>query len=213
MLEAIGDPQGLDALDAGCGEGYLSRILARQGAVVRGIDSSEKLIEAATQENLRDELPASFDVGSVDDLPYRDDAFDIVVANHLMNDLRVPGAAIREFARVLRPGGRLIILMLHPCFYNRHTERDQATNGVVAASYFDIRRVEQTFKVNGLTSPAVNTAWFRPLEYYTELLFKSHFIITSLTEPHPSADQINSDDWWSRSFTRPLFILLNSELR
>ena len=64
----------------------------------------------------------------------------------LLNDLREPSAAIAEFGRVIRPGGRLVILMLHPCFYNKHTERHEATNGLLAASYFGARSVEQTFR-------------------------------------------------------------------
>ena len=182
MLHTIGEPAGLDILDAGCGEGYLSRILAKKGANATGIDSSTKLIEAARSQNLADVPSVSFDIGSVDDLPYPDSAFDLVVCNHLVNDLFDPSKPISEFARVLRSKGRLIILMLHPCFYNKHAERDQATNGMIASSYFDIRSVEQTFQVGGLTSPAANIAWFRPLEFYTEELRKSGFAITTSTE-------------------------------
>ncbi len=213
MLQAIGDPRNLDVLDAGCGEGYLSRILARQDATVTGIDFSPKLIEAARQHNHLDELSVSFDVGSVDDLPYEADTFDLVTCNHVMNDLRDPSRSISEFARVLRQGGRLVILMLHPCFYNRHAERDDSTNGVLAASYFDVRRIEQNFEVDGLTSPVANTAWFRPLEFYTQQLCKTGFVITDLEEPHPSPRQISTDSFWQRGFTRPLFMLITSELQ
>jgi ubiquinone/menaquinone biosynthesis C-methylase UbiE len=213
MLQAIGQPEGLAVLDAGCGEGYLSRILASKGATATGIDSSARLIDAARTQNLTDELAVSFDVGSVDDLPYKNDAFDLVVCNHLFNDLRDPSKPIVEFARVLRPGGRLVILMLHPCFYNKHTERDQATNGLLASSYFDVRSIEQHFEVDGLTSPATNTAWFRPLEYYTEQLRRSGFIITELTEPHPTPNQVRADPWWGMGFTRPLFMLIVSRRR
>jgi SAM-dependent methyltransferase len=136
-----------------------------------------------------DGLPLTFNVGNVDALPYDDNVFDLVVCNHLMNDLHDPAGPIREFARVLRNRGRLIILVLHPCFYNKHTERDQATNGLLAASYFDTRSIEQPFEVDGLTSPAAAIAWFRPLEFYTEQLRQAGFIITSLTEPHPSICQ------------------------
>ena len=45
MLEIIGEVAGLDVLDAGCGEGYLSRILAERGATVTGIDISARLLE------------------------------------------------------------------------------------------------------------------------------------------------------------------------
>ena len=102
--------------------------------------------------------------------------------------------------------------MLHPCFYNKHAERDQATNGLIASAYFDVRSVEQNFEVDGLTSPTTNTAWFRPLEFYTEELRKSGFGITSITEPHPSSEQVQADSWWRERFTRPLFMLLTAQL-
>jgi 2-polyprenyl-3-methyl-5-hydroxy-6-metoxy-1,4-benzoquinol methylase len=179
MLNAIGQPEGLTVLDAGCGEGYLSRILAENGAIVTGIDSSARLIEAAGAQTKTDARPVSFDVGSVDELPYADSTFDLVICNHLLNDLYDPSRPISEFSRVLRSGGRLIILMLHPCFYNKHAERDQTTNGLIAASYFETRSIDQAFEVDGLTSPVANTAWFRPLEFYTEELRKSGFVITA----------------------------------
>jgi ubiquinone/menaquinone biosynthesis C-methylase UbiE len=213
MLQAIGEPNGLTILDAGCGEGYLSRILARKGAAVTGVDTSAKLIEAARTQNLVDALTISFDVASVDELPYTDNRFDLVVCNHLLNDLPDPSKPIGEFARILRDGGGLVILMLHPCFYNKHAEREQATNGLIASSYFDTRSIEQAFEVDGLTSPVANTAWFRPLEFYTEALRRSGFMITSLTEPHPSPEQVQADVWWRKAFTRPLFMLLVTQLR
>ncbi len=212
MLKAIGEPAGLTVLDAGCGEGYLSRILARNGATVTGIDSSARLIEAARVQNLTDARAVSFDVASVDQVPYADNTFDLVVCNHLINDLSDPSKPISEFARVLRSGGRLVILMLHPCFYNKHAERAQATNGLIASSYFETRCIEQVFEVDGLISPVANTSWFRPLEFYTEELRKSGFAITSLTEPHPSAEQVRADSWWRKGFTRPLFMLLVAQL-
>jgi len=212
MLKAIGEPAGMTVLDAGCGEGYLARILARRGATVTGVDSSAKLIEAARIQTLAETLPVTFDIASVDELPYTDDTFDLVVCNHLVNDLYDPSKPISEFARVLRSGGRLIILMLHPCFYNKHAERDQATNGLIASSYFETRSIEQAFEVDGLRSPVANSAWFRPLEYYTEELRKSGFVITGLTEPHPSVEQVQADSWWRKGFTRPLFMLLTAQL-
>ena len=211
VLNAVGNTEGLRVLDAGCGEGYLSRILATRGATVVGVDFSTKLIEAARIQNATDALPISFDVASVDELPYADDTFDLVVCNHLVNDLHDPSKPIGEFARVLRGGGRLIILMLHPCFYNKHAERDQATNGLIASSYFETRSIEQVFEVDGLTSPVANTAWFRPLEFYTEELRKSSFAITSLTEPHPSPEQVRTDGFWRKGFTRALFMLIAAQ--
>src|ERR1700758_2938319 len=81
LLQVIGQPNGLTVLDAGCGEGYLSRILARNGATVTGVDFSAKQIEASQTQNLTDRLTVSFDIASVDELPYPDGTFDLVVCN------------------------------------------------------------------------------------------------------------------------------------
>ncbi len=214
VLKAIGPADGLTILDAGCGEGYLSRALANAGAIVSGIDLSPTLIAAASASASPDSKPARYETGSLYNLPHGDKAFDIVVCNHVINDLRDPGTAISEFARVLRPGGKLIILMLHPCFYNSHADREKAgPASTLASSYFGERKIEQTFKVGDLSSPAANTAWFRPLEYYIGKLSQASFIITELTEPHPEGSQISNDSWWQEKFTRPLFMLITAELR
>ena len=213
VLNAAGAAAGLRALDAGCGEGYLSRKLAEQGAIVTGIDSSAELIKAAQSHEQASKLPASFDVGTVDCLPYEAGSFDLVLCNHLMNDLQDPAQALKEFARVLRDRGRVIILMLHPCFYNNHAERAERENNLPTSSYFQTRRIVQNFEVDGLQSPAANTSWLRPLESYTEALRESGFVITSLTEPHPSQQMAQEDEWWRTGFSRPLFMLLVAELR
>ena len=208
ILTAIGDAHGLAVLDAGCGEGYMARTLAENGAKVTGIDLSTELIKAARAHALSAELPVTFDAGSVNALPYDPGTFDLVLCNHLLNDLEDPAQAIREFARVLSEEGRIVILMLHPCFYNKHAERDEPGNNLLTSTYFQTRGVTQNFEVDGLQSPAANTTWLRPLEYYARALQDSGFVITGLTEPHPSEQLLHDDDWWRTSFTRPLFMLI-----
>lgn len=208
VLEAIGPVDNLTVLDAGCGEGYMSRALAQSGAKVTGVDFSDELIQAAKEHELTSELPVSFEVGDVNSLAYDPGTFDLVLCNHLLNDLEDPSHAIREFSRVLSPNGRIAIMMLHPCFYNKHAERDQAGNGLIGSTYFQQRSATQNFVVDGLTSPSPNTAWIRPLEFYTKALQDCGFAIRSLSEPHPSEQQLQNDEWWRTSFTRPLFILL-----
>jgi 2-polyprenyl-3-methyl-5-hydroxy-6-metoxy-1,4-benzoquinol methylase len=213
VLNAVGSAGGLMVLDAGCGEGYMSRKLAGEGAIVTGIDSSAELIKAARTHELASKLPVSFDIGTVDSLPYEADSFDLVLCNHLMNDLQDPAQALKEFSRVLRDRGRVVILMLHPCFYNNHAERAEPENNLPTSSYFQTRCIVQNFEVDGLQSPTANASWLRPLESYTEALRESGFVITSLTEPHPTQQMIQEDEWWRTGFTRPLFILLVAELR
>ena len=125
-----------------------SRKLAEEGAIVTGIDSSAELINAARAHQLAGTLPASFDVGTVDSLPYDAESFDLVLCNHLVNDLQDPDQALKEFARVLRDRGRVVILMLHPCFYNKHAERHEQGNNLLTARYFKARSISQNLKIN-----------------------------------------------------------------
>lgn len=209
VLNAVGVPDNLRVLDAGCGEGYMSRLIAERGAAkVVGVDLCADLIEAAQTAAQELALPIEYHIASVADLPLTDSTFDVVVCNHIINDLERPEPAFQEFARVLAPGGRLVVMMLHPCFYSAHAERTAQAKAPRPADYFGVRIVEQQFQVAGITSPAKVKMWFRPLEAYIAALAETGFALTQLTEPHPSDDNMRSDPWWQANFKRPLFLLM-----
>lgn len=208
VLRAVGDCTGSRVLDAGCGEGYMSRLLAQEGAEVVGIDTSASLIEAAKTHPNQEE-GASFYTASIESIPEADGSFDAAVCNHVLSDVENPGVALAELARVLRPGGRIVALMLHPCFYVAHAERD-ATGTIPVASYFSERRVDQTFLVAGVESPEEVRMTFRPLEYYTRAITGAGLVIDGLTEPHPDPKLLVDDDWWSANFVKPLFLLITA---
>jgi SAM-dependent methyltransferase len=208
VLDAVGPCAGLTVLDAGCGEGYLARALTARGATVLGADAVQGMVEAARGTD----GGASFVRASVGALPVRDAAFDLVVANHLFSHLREPARAIGEFGRVLRPGGRLVVLTLHPCFYVEGAEHGARTS-VAAARYFEGRGIDQHFLVDGLQSPSQITSWLRPLEYHAAALRDAGFVITDLREPHPSPEQLRDDPWWREGFPAAMFILIIAERR
>ncbi|WP_285693117.1 class I SAM-dependent methyltransferase [Actinomadura sp. NBRC 104412] len=212
MLDAVGPCAGLRILDAGCGEGYLSRELASRGADVTGVDLAQGLIDAADAHPPVEGGSVSYLRASVDELPFGDDQFDLVVCNHLFSHLRDPKDAIGEFARVLKSGGRLVVLTLHPCFYVENSEHGAMTS-VPADRYFRPRGIDQRFLVDGLRSPAEITSWLRPLEYYSGTLRDAGFVIADLREPHPSAERLRDDPWWREGFPTAIFILIIAELR
>lgn len=212
VLDAIGPVEGQRILDAGCGEGYLSRELASRGASVLGVDSSVNLIEAAAALAGANTPSLAFSVNDVADLEVDSGIFDLVVCNHLLNDLPDPTDAIHEFARVLKPGGRLVILMLHPCFYGDRSTRSADRHELPTAAYFAPRKVTQRFNVDGLTSPAEVTSWHRPLEFYVQALGDASFCLSDLREPRPTPDQLRDDAWWRANFPKPLFLLLIGHL-
>lgn len=194
------------ALDAGCGEGYLSRLLAGRGAgPVVGVDLCPELVDAARQQAVEEGLDIRHETADVAALPLADATVDLVVANHVLNDLEDPALAIAEFARVLRPGGRVVALLLHPCFYG---SRAQAVD---RDAYFRPRRIEQHFDVAGEVSPAPVVAWTRPLEDFAAAFATAGLALTGIGEPRPSEQQRREDPWWAENFTRPLFLLLSAQ--
>ena len=99
---------GMRVLDAGCGPGSVTCGLAEAVAPgdVIGIDLSEDVLEQARAiAGERKAANASFQTGDVYALDFADDAFDVVFANQLLQHLADPPAALREFRRVLKPGG------------------------------------------------------------------------------------------------------------
>lgn len=210
VLAAIGSCDGLDVLDAGCGEGYMTRILAdRRARQVTGADKSPALISAARTAS-HGVAAVHFTEADVASLPFDGASFDLALANHLFNDLPDITGPVGELTRVLRPGGRLVTLMLHPCFYGHRAERQEIRRSLAVADYFAPRVIEQRFEVDGIVSPDPTVTWVRPLETYAKAITGSGLCITGLIEPHPSDAQLTKSQWWRENFPRPLFLLITA---
>jgi SAM-dependent methyltransferase len=205
VLRALGPCDGKVVLDAGCGEGYLARRFAGRGATAFGIDRSSGLIEAAAAAAGRAAGRSRFLVGDLRALPLPAGCFDAVVCNHSLNELRDLRPVFAEFGRVLKPGGVLVVLMLHPCFYGGRDASGERIE-VDTDRYFAARRVEQRFNVSGLISPAPTVIWVRPLESYFALLADAGFCVERLWEPRPSR-RLMTQPWWRDNFRKPLFLL------
>ncbi len=102
--------KGTRVLEIGCGGGGLLRLLHARGAVAVGIDTLEVALELAHR---RDDPPGRLyhvtRLGEDGALPFRDAAFDAVIGQHVVEHLPDADAALREWKRVLAPGGRLAL--------------------------------------------------------------------------------------------------------
>jgi ubiquinone/menaquinone biosynthesis C-methylase UbiE len=100
----------LDALDVGCGTGFLSFELAARGCRVSGIDFAPAMLAEARRKAAERGATIRFEEGDAERLPFAHRSFDLVVSRHLLWTLPHPEAAIDEWIRVLRPGGRLVVV-------------------------------------------------------------------------------------------------------
>jgi SAM-dependent methyltransferase len=96
-------------LDAGCGDGRLAVDLASRGAEVVGLDASERMLVAARDRAARAGVQLRRVQAEAHSLPFPDGCFDLVCSVTVLCFATDPGAVIRELARVLRPGGRLVL--------------------------------------------------------------------------------------------------------
>jgi ubiquinone/menaquinone biosynthesis C-methylase UbiE len=101
-----------DALDAACGTGRQAAVLAELGHRVVAVDATEAMLEVA-----RTRVPgAELRLGSLTDLPLEDGAVDLAVCSLALTHLADPAPAVAELARVVRPGGRIVVSDVHPLF-------------------------------------------------------------------------------------------------
>ncbi|MCW8926571.1 MAG: class I SAM-dependent methyltransferase [Xanthomonadales bacterium] len=99
---------GKRTLDAACGEGYGSAVLAKSGAKVDGVDISERVIAHARQQ-YGDIEQLDFHVADCTDLPFADSEFDRVVSFETLEHLATHDELLTEFKRVLKPDGFLVL--------------------------------------------------------------------------------------------------------
>ena len=100
----------LDALDVGCGTGFLVFELAARGHRVTGVDFAPAMIAEARRKAADRAIAVRLEEADAEQLPFAPASFDLVISRHLLWTLPHPEAAIDEWIRVLRPGARLVVV-------------------------------------------------------------------------------------------------------
>lgn len=171
------------ALDVGCGEGRFCRMLAQHGIAVTGIDPTAALLKAA---QTRDPNGTYLSAGA-EQLPFPDQSFDLVVSYLTLIDIDDFEAAIREMARVLTPGGTLLIANL-TSFNTACVDQGWVCDDRGDRLHYPIDRY--------LDARGVWVAWrgiriinyHRPLSAYMRPLIDAGLTLTHFDEPAPTAD-------------------------
>jgi SAM-dependent methyltransferase len=203
FLELVPEPAGR-TLDLGCGEGRLARDLASRGHDVAGVDASPTMIAAAREAAAEMELH----VADAANLPFPDASFGLLVAFMSLQDVDDLPGAVSEAARVLAPGGRLCLAIVHPLSSAGSFESRTATSRfVIADSYVDESVTDELAERDGLAMRFVSR--HRPLEAYTEELAATGLLIERLREVKLPEALFTGEH--SRRWTRiPLFLHLRA---
>jgi 2-polyprenyl-6-hydroxyphenyl methylase/3-demethylubiquinone-9 3-methyltransferase len=185
-LAMLGEVGGLDVLDAGCGPGICSEILARRGATVVGIDVTPEMVDLARRRCAG--LPATF---TVDDLtqPLRgigDGSFDRVLCALALDHVEELAPVFAEFRRVTRHGGRLVFSLAHPM-------SDWADERIRGESiYYERARFGLHWTGFGDPYPFVE-AFRRPLAEILNDLVAAGWVFDQLVEPRPLPAMARTD--------------------
>jgi SAM-dependent methyltransferase len=110
--------RGLKVLEIGCGIGTDGAQFAKAGADYTGIDLTEAAIDLARERFASSGLPGDFRISDAENLDFPDDAFDLVYSHGVLHHTPDIEAAVREIHRVLRPGGRAMVMLYHRGSYN-----------------------------------------------------------------------------------------------
>jgi len=176
FLELV-PPPGRRTLDLGCGEGRLARDLKAMGHDIAAVDLSPTMLAAAKEAD--PDLEAH--LADAADLPFDDASFDLVVAFMSLQDVSDMEGAIAEAARVLEPGGRLCLAVVHP--FNsagRFAGDDASSPFVVEGSYLARSRYADNLVRDGLEITFVSE--HRPIEAYVNALADAELLVERLSE-------------------------------
>ncbi|MBN8682878.1 MAG: class I SAM-dependent methyltransferase [Chitinophagales bacterium] len=172
-LSLLPDVAGKSILDAACGPGKYAEILMEKGASITGFDLSPTMVQLARERNPG---KGTFFVHDLSEpLNMLDNqSFDIVLCALALHYIPEWGPTIREFHRVLKPGGLLVISIEHPFFeYNYFNSQ----------KYFEVEHVKCTW--GGFGGKVEVNSFRRPLGECISPLTENGFLIQHLLEPKP----------------------------
>lgn len=216
LLEACLPVDDLDVLDLGCGQGYFTRRLAQGGGRVTGIDCSDKMLAFARAHEAEAPLGIDYRWMSAQDVDQHWPAstFDLVTACMAVQDMADVPAVIRSTSNVLKPGGRFVFSVPHPCTDTPVREWERDADGNQIALKID-RYFDSGVKVSRWQMSRLIYHWETPYHRYTlaewsAMLAKAGLCIRRIHEPRPTAEQLAQNPHLDDCYRLPYFIIFDT---
>jgi len=170
FLDIIGEVAGLSVLDAGCGEGYLARILTQRGANVTGMEISPRLVELARAKTTAGTI--TYHVADLSQpLPAYHEHFDLAASFFVLNDVADYRGFLSTLGSVIKPGGRAVFFLNNP--YSM-VLRGQVTD------YFDSGKA---YPYLGMAEAGVHVSYYqRTLEEYLDACLEAGLHLQRLVD-------------------------------
>lgn len=186
VLDLLAPAAGEAILDIGAGSGVLAPAIAAAGASYTGVDASRTLIQIARRQHGRHGRFILADARRLADLPeLRPGGFDAAVFLLSIQDMDPLESVLRAAAWAVRPGGRVVLLMTHPCF---RVPR-QSGWGWDEQRQLQYRRVDRyltplavPMKSHGDRPEAATRSFHRPLEHYIGALAGRGLLVDAVRE-------------------------------
>ena len=118
LAAGFSQSKNLNVLEVGCGLGTDGAQFAKAGAIYTGIDLTDAAVDLARRRFELFQLPGTFRVADAERLDFPDNTFDIVYSHGVLHHTPDTNAAVREIHRVLRPGGKAVVMLYHRDSYN-----------------------------------------------------------------------------------------------
>jgi SAM-dependent methyltransferase len=180
-IHALGDVDGLDALEFGCGAAQFGIRVAMHGARVTGLDFSANQLAAAPAKMASAGVTFPLVRGDAEELPFADASFDLVFCDHGAMGFADPSRTVPEAARVLRPGGRFVFSGTTPFIFVTWPMVDGPPGRTLERSYFDSRRMMWDQDDPSFEYQLPYGEWIR--------LFRANgFVVEDLIELRPAPD-------------------------
>jgi ubiquinone/menaquinone biosynthesis C-methylase UbiE len=215
VIKLAGDVKEKRILDAGCGEGYISRILARKGGQIIGVDNSLEMINIAKRIEEKEKLGIRYEIANVLNLTsrFKKEKFDLVVSvlvfpyfnkNNLVK-------AIKQTYTVLKKGGEFILAIPHPFLYVLKPKTNWVKFLYNKFNYFDSTTVKiRLFDKNkkGFSTDVYHNT----LYHFINSLLNVGFQLIKILETRPSKKDLKTYPYmWGEENRVPFYLIIKAK--